>query len=131
MTQQQTTAINFDSLFPNSPYKRAFDTSMCLVGDIQELQLKNKETKHFISVDVTDFLLGKVVRLKLAIDSIEQQNFTLLSEDLEYLKGSMRFIDAGLHTLFFDNNDESVQLITDIIAYIQRVLEGEILPSPF
>lgn len=118
-----TIAVSFDSLFPNSPYKKALDTSMRLVGDMQELQLRNKEEKQLVSVDVTDFLVGKLFRLKLAVDSFKESRFTLLSQDLEYLKGLVRFIDSGRRNLRFDANDESVQLIADLVADIQGVLD--------
>ena len=114
--------VSFDSLFPNSPYKKALDTSMRLVGDMQELQLRSNEEKKLVSVDITDFLVGKLFRLKLAVDSLKGSKFTLLSQDLEYLKELVSFIDSGRRNLFFDTNDESVQLIADLVADIQGVL---------
>lgn len=122
-------ALNFDSLFVATPYKKAFDTCMLLIADLKELQFKSKEAQHQgavapqISVDVTDFLVGKLFRLKLAIDSFKESKYAILAEDLASIKEVIGSIDGGIRTLVFDNNDESVQLITDLVADIQGTLE--------
>jgi len=131
VTQQQVqdkpvekVKINAEAIFPHTPYKKALDASMRLVGDMQDLQVQTGESKQMLSMDMTDLLVGKLCRLKQAVDMIRNGNkFSVLSQDIEYLKGVVGLIDSGRGHLLFDASDDSVQLLGDLVADIRGTLD--------